>query len=450
MSNHLNADIIVVGAGLVGLSAAISLALTHKKVVLVESQMPNTTEKTDEVNYEQGAKPEVVSGVETGFESDVEPGVESGVEPDAKKNAEQKDENKFKKMDETSSQPQWDTRVYALTLGSIAWLESIGVWAYVDKSRLGTINQMQLCANDSVEPLTLSDSDAHLAQLGLIIENANLKQALLQQINTLDVTRVNYENLNKIDYSKPNKITLFFNTSASVSANVLVAADGVNSWIRAQTDVGVTVKPYNQTAIVANFLAEFSHQNSAKQWFKNHDTLALLPLPGRTVSMVWSVSNTKSEQLLRLNPQELADVVFKHSRGVLGRLTPLGLTYSFALNQQTANHLIANRIVFVGDSAHQIHPMAGQGVNLGFRDVMQLQQLLTQAHTMQDIGEHSYLRRYERNRSADIAAINTLTSGLDWLFSREHATLNTGINWGFTQINKQSFLKRLLIQAATA
>ena len=442
MSNHLNADIIVVGAGLVGLSAAISLALTHKKVVLVESQMLNTTEKKDEVNFEQGAEPEVVSGVETGFESDVE--------PDAKKNAEQKDENKFKKMDEEFPQPQWDARVYALTLGSIAWLESIGVWTYVDKSRLGAINQMQLWANDSVEPLTLSDSDAHLSQLGLIIENANLKQALLHQINTLDVIRVDYENLNKIDYSKPNKITLFFNTLATISANVLVAADGVNSWVRAQTDVGVTVKHYNQTAIVANFLAEFSHQNSAKQWFKNHDTLALLPLSGRTVSMVWSVSNTKSEQLLSLNPQELSDIVFKHSRGVLGRLTPLGSTYSFALNQQTANHLIANRIVFLGDSAHQIHPMAGQGVNLGFRDVMQLQQLLTQVHTMQDIGEHSFLRRYERNRSADIAAINSLTSGLDWIFSREHCALNAGFNWGFNQINKKSIVKKLLIQAATA
>ena len=97
MSNHLNADIIVVGAGLVGLSAAISLALTHKKVVLVESQMPNTTEKTDEVNYEQGAKPEVVSGVETGFESDVEPGVESGVEPDAKKMLNKKMKTNLKK-----------------------------------------------------------------------------------------------------------------------------------------------------------------------------------------------------------------------------------------------------------------------------------------------------------------------------------------------------------------
>ena len=410
MSNQLKADIIVVGAGLVGLSAAISLTLTHKKVVLVESQLIGKNHTTIEKNTQKNISEDIKKVVLY----------------------------------------DWDTRVYALTPGSIAWLESIGAWAYVDKSRLGAINQMQLWANESLEPLMLKDSDAHLTQLGLVIENANLMQALWQQIKSLDVTIIDHENLYKLDYSKPNKITLLLNNAATITANVLVAADGVNSWVRAQTDVGVIIKPYNQTAIVANFLAECSHQNIANQWFKNHDTLALLPLPDRVVSVVWSVSNAEAQQLLNLNPQELADALYEHSKGILGRLTPLGLTHSFSLNQQTASHLIANRIVFVGDSAHQIHPMAGQGVNLGFRDVMQLQQLITKVHAMQDIGEHSFLRRYERNRRADIAAINTLTSGLDWLFSRDYGTLNASIIWGFAQINKQSTLKKLLIKAATA
>ena len=128
----------------------------------------------------------------------------------------------------------------------------------------------------------------------------------------------------------------------------------------------------------------------------------------------------------------------------------MGNAHSFKLNQRTTDYLIANRIVFVGDSAHQIHPLAGQGVNLGFRDVMQLQQIFTQTHTMQDVGEYHFLRRFERNRRADIAANVALTSGLDWLFSRELGALQLGINWGFTQINKQLNIKKMLIQAATA
>ena len=406
MSENLSADIVVVGAGLVGLTAAIALAIAHKKVVLIE--------------------PKLISMHKENLEKSTEITIEKTEHSD------------------------WDARVYALTPGSIAWLESIGVWAFVDKSRIGTISQMQLWANDKIEPLILKDSDAHLNKLGLIIENKNLMQALWQHIKALDVTIIKHADLDKLDYSEPNKITLTLKNAQSITANLIVAADGVSSWVRAQTNVSVSIKPYKQTAIIANFKVEKGHQNIANQWFKSHDTLALLPLPDRLVSMVWSVANPKAALLLSLSPEHLAEEVFKHSRGILGQLTPLGQARSFALNQQTANHLIANRIVFVGDSAHQIHPLAGQGVNLGFRDVMQLQQLITKVHAMQDIGEHSFLRRFERKRRADIAAINTLTSGLDWLFSREYGTLNAGIDWGFAQINKQSIVKKLLIQAATA
>ena len=406
MSKLLSADIVMVGAGLVGLSAAIALAMVHKKVVLIE--------------------PKLISR--------------------HKENLEKSTEITIEKTEYTD----WDARVYALTPGSIAWLESIGVWAFIDKSRLGTVSQMQLWANDKIEPLILKDSDAHLNKLGLIIENKNLMQALWQQINKLDVTIIKHADLDKLDYSTANKITLTLNNAQTITANLIVAADGVSSWVRTQTNVGVVIKSYDQTAIIANFKVDISHQNIANQWFKSHDTLALLPLADGLVSMVWSVANLKAAQLLSISPEHLAEEVFKHSRGILGQLTPLGQAHSFALNQQTANHLIANRIVFVGDSAHQVHPLAGQGVNLGFRDVMQLQQLITKVHAMQDIGEHSFLRRFERNRRADIAAINTLTSGLDWLFSREYGTLNAGINWGFAQINKQSIVKKLLIQAATA
>jgi ubiquinone biosynthesis UbiH/UbiF/VisC/COQ6 family hydroxylase len=220
--------------------------------------------------------------------------------------------------------------------------------------------------------------------------------------------------------------------------------------VREQAGISVNHKSFNQTAIVANFITEKPHANVARQWFAPHETLALLPLPQQMVSMVWSVSTQKATQLLELSADELAQSVLEQSQGVLGKLTLQGKPQQFALNQSTASRLIADRVVLLGDAAHQIHPMAGQGVNLGFRDVMQLQQLTANAHSMMDIGDSSLLRQFERARLADIASMNTLTSGLDALFASENSWLNSLTDWGFKQLNTQATIKKLLIQQAAA
>jgi 2-polyprenylphenol 6-hydroxylase len=160
------------------------------------------------------------------------------------------------------------------------------------------------------------------------------------------------------------------------------------------------------------------------------------------------VLTERAEELLELSSVDLAAQVEAKSKHVLGALKPVGKTLSFSLNQQTAASLIAERMVLVGDAAHQIHPMAGQGVNLGFRDVIALQELLSSAHAMQDVGEYGFLRKYERARGADIAAMNTLTTGLDYLFASESAMLKKVTNWGLQQLNRQTTLKKLLIQQA--
>jgi 2-polyprenylphenol 6-hydroxylase len=201
---------------------------------------------------------------------------------------------------------------------------------------------------------------------------------------------------------------------------------------------------------VANFSTEKSHQNVAWQWFAPHETLALLPLVGQNASLVWSVSTEKAEELLKLSSMDFAAQVAAESKRTLGDLQVIGKTLSFSLHQQTAASLIAERVVLVGDAAHQIHPMAGQGVNLGFRDVMELQQLLSNSHAMQDIGEYGFLRKYERSRGADIAAMNMLTTGLDALFASDISLMKQVTNWGLRQLNCQVTLKKLLIQQVAA
>ncbi len=395
MANKMNTDAIVVGAGLVGLAAAIALVLQHKNVVLVSD------------------KPEL-------------------------------------QAKSTCNQEVWDERVYALTPATEAWLKAIGVWDFIDENRVNSIDSMHIWGAET--DLLLSASDANVAKLGLIIENQQLMAALWQQVKKLDVTVVTDARCTKLEYSANEAILHVESaqqaTASQISAKLIVAADGLHSWVRQQAGIVVDVKKYDQVAVVANFLTEKPHQNKAKQWFGAHDVLALLPLPNRHVSMVWSVSTEKAAQLLALTSEQLCEQVQTQSQGFLGELKQVGQTRNAVLNQQTALNLIAERIVLVGDAAHQIHPMAGQGVNLGFRDVMKLAQLTTKLHAMHDIGEHTFLRQYERARKADMISMNNLTSGLDYLFATEQPVLKKLTNWGLQQITRQPSLKKRLIQQA--
>jgi ubiquinone biosynthesis UbiH/UbiF/VisC/COQ6 family hydroxylase len=235
-----------------------------------------------------------------------------------------------------------------------------------------------------------------------------------------------------------------------ICAQLLVAADGVNSWVRRQLNIGVQYKDFNQTAIVANFSAQKPHQNSAKQWFASHETFALLPLVGQNVSLVWSLPTERAGELLELSYEKFTLAVEIHSNYALGDLNLIGDVFAFKLSQQTALVTIAERVVLMGDAAHQVHPMAGQGVNLGFRDVMELTSLATKLHAMQDLGDDAFLRKYARARKADTLAMNSLTSVLDALFASDNKMLKHFSNWGFRQLNRQGNIKKLLIQQVAA
>ncbi len=386
LDKTLEADVVVVGAGLVGLSAAIVFAKLDKRVVLVDAKKPTI---------------------------------------------------KLKKA--------WDERVYALTPATETWLKSIGVWTHVDASRVNPINAMHLFVDTSEQPLVLRDEDANLPKLGVVVESQNLIYALWQQLKVLDVTVVTDAPCQTLNNTYQH-ILLGLQNGQEIAAKLIIAADGVNSWIRQEANIAVKHKDFHQTAIVANFVAEKHHQHIARQWFAPHDVLALLPLLDNMVSIVWSVSTEKSAQLLLLSAEELAQSVLDQTKGELGILKLRGKPQSFELNQQTATQLIAERVVVVGDAAHQIHPMAGQGVNLGFRDVMELSSQTTQLHKMQDMGDNGMLRQYERARKMDIATMNTLTTGLDYLFASDSDIIKKVTNRGLQQLNHQAIIKKLLIQ----
>lgn len=389
-NKDISCDVVVVGAGLIGLAAAIALAEQGKRVALVDGK-------------------QVVP-----------------VQTDA-----------------------WDARIYALTPATEDWLQGLGVWSRVDQTRVNDVSMMSLWAHGSNQALNLSAEDANCPKLACIIENKNLMQALWQKIAILDVQIVIGDPCRQV-VSSEDTVILHLENGCTISATLLVAADGANSFVRKQLAIPSKVKSFNQMALVANYLAEKYHENAARQWFSPHATLALLPLPDQYVSMVWSLPKELAQSLSGLTNEELAKRVQEQTDGVLGILNPVTETVSFELWQITAEKLIANRAVFIGDAAHQIHPMAGQGANLGFRDVMTLAKLIGKSNQLQDIGEVGFLRQFERERKADILSMNTLTSGLDSWFSYESAMLKTLTKLGMSHLNKYSSIKKILIKQAIA
>ena len=385
-------DVIVLGAGLIGLAAVVTLAALGKHVALVD------------------AKPKPML-------------------------------NKLNKV--------WDSRIYALTPSTENWLSQQGVWSLIDQTRIQYVEGMALWSPKGQSPLHLHASDANLINLACIVENQNLMLALWQQVETLNIPMFMDNSCQFIAYDD-DKVVVRLDNDFQLSAQLLVAADGANSSVRQALGITTNTKEFNQTALVANYKIENTHNNVAMQWFKPHETLALLPMPDKHMSMVWAMSTDKAQKLLTLTKEELAESVHLASDNIVGSLIPINEASSFSLRQVTVSKQTAERVVFVGDAAHQVHPMAGQGANLGFRDIIELESLIKTSHPLQDIGDPFYLRQYARTRKADIIQMNTLTSGLDAMFALESKALARLLSAGMQQLDKYSTIKRILINQAVA
>lgn len=386
MSKGIETDVVIVGAGLVGLSAAVALADMGKHVTLVDAKQPDF-----------------------------------------------------------SLSAEWDQRIYALTPGNVQWLYGLGVWDAVDASRVNPIHSMRLWHDDAA--LQLDSLDAHLADMGVIIEQQNLMHAFGERLKSIGLEALSGAVCSGIENTQKG-ISLLLKDGMHIDAQLLLGADSARSWVRDALGIDTRLHDFEQTAIVANFKAEKPHQNAAYQWFRPHETLALLPMSNQHVSLVWAMSTQLAQQKLMESAEVLAEEVGDVTGHLLGELTPVTAAAGFPLKQITASRFVAERAVLLGDAAHQVHPMAGQGVNLGFRDVVELACRMQQAHAMMPMGDAQLLRRYERARKADVLGMNLLTSGLDALFATNYASVKKLADWGFRQVGQREWLRKRLIQQA--
>ena len=218
--------------------------------------------------------------------------------------------------------------------------------------------------------------------------------------------------------------------------------------MRAAAGRGVSVTDYQQSAVVCNFACTTPHLNTAWQWFTDEGIVALLPLPGEHVSLVWSAPTALAQQLAKLDAAQLAQRVTERTGAALGELTTAGVAQTFPLRLIVVDRLIGNRVALVGDAAHVVHPLAGQGLNLGLQDVAALLELVRAREPFRDIGDPVLLRRYERGRAEPIAMMRAATDGLVRLFGVDDPLARFVRNTGMAAVDRVSPLKNLLIRQA--
>jgi len=342
----------------------------------------------------------------------------------------------------------WDSRIYAISPGSAEFLSDCGAWHGLDPARMNRVEEMRILGDDARSRLDFSAYEAGLRELAFIVESRQLQHALWRALESHPTVEIITSAVCKALTFTDDAAQLELVDGRTLSARLLVGADGADSWVRAQVAIPVDVRPYRQSAVVANFATSRPHRDVAFQWFRRDGVLALLPLPGDRVSMVWSTGDEHATQLMRLAHEELAAQVAGASQDVLGELNMIAPAAAFPLRLQRVRRLVLPRLALIGDAAHNLHPLAGQGVNLGFRDARELARVLTQRGLQTDCGDYPLLRRYERARREDIATMQSATDTLQKLFNNDSRGLARLRNFGLQLTDRQPWLKNLLVQHA--
>ncbi len=340
----------------------------------------------------------------------------------------------------------WDARIYALSPASQAFLQRIGAWQALDVRRLAPVYAMEV-HGDSGSRLSFSAYDSGAERLATIVEAGAVQRALWDSVQADAAIQVRCPAQPASLESRAECVVLSLRDGEEVRARLLVGADGAHSWVRDAAGMPARTSVSPHTAVVANFACQKPHRGTAFQWFRDDGILAWLPLPGEHFSMVWSTEEANARALVAATGHELCAKVAEaglHALGTLELVTPAA---SFPIEPAWVPHRTRSRIVLVGDAAHVLHPLAGQGVNLGFSDAAALAGLLGELHG-RDPGERLLLRRFERQRSGDILAMRWMTQGLQRLFATRSSLARQARNAGLDLTDRLPLVKNLLARQA--
>lgn len=390
-------DLIIVGGGLTGASLAVALADTPLRIALVDARTPNRP---------------------NGWPA------------------------------------AWDQRVYAISPGSADFLNEIGCWGHLAADRLQRVERMRVFGDAGGE-IEFSAFDIGTEELAWIVELAEIACELWTSVSR-------QRNVTCFCPAEPATLSITEDRAAltlasgqTLTAKLVVGADGRESWVREQIGLNSTHDAYHELGVVANFRTELPHFGTAFQWFRPDGVLAYLPLSGgegeshgRMISMVWSAPEAMAHELLALSTEDLAGRVATAGENKLGRLELMAPAAGFPLKLVRVPQVIAPRVALIGDAAHGIHPLTGHGVNLGFQDARVLAQLIRDARPVDDLGDPRLLARYQRARKEEVVLLQTATDAMRKLFAANTPGVAQLRNLGLSLTNKLPLLKSLFIRYA--
>lgn len=345
----------------------------------------------------------------------------------------------------------WDIRVYAVSPDSEALLDALGAWPGLDAARTQAVYRMDV-HGDASGHLLLDAYAAGVPRLATILESSRLQQALWQAARAHDNIDVMCPaNVADVAWASP-RTTVALDNGVMLEAELVVGADGAHSMIRQRAGIEAKTTPYDQSGVVANFAAEKKHRGTAFQWFRQFrpgcgDIVAYLPLPGNRMSLVWSTATEHAQALLALGEQAFCAQVEQAGESRLGKLTLLTPPAAFPLRLMQTHSPVRAGCALVGDAAHGVHPLAGQGVNLGFGDAAALAEVMAQ-RGKSACGELALLERYARRRAGPVARMQFVTDSLWRLFGRDEPLAGIARNAGMSLLNKVEPAKSALIHEA--
>ena len=402
-------QIIIVGGGMVGSALAASLANTDISIALIE---PNAAQHP----------------------------------PEQKLSSE-------KLLSEKISCAEYDTRVSAITAQSEALLTKLGIWQAISEQRKSPYQGMTVWDAEGTGEVNFNANELHVPCLGTIVENREIVWALqnaVEQAHNITVIRDCVSHIDNQD--EHGQTPVFLASGNTLKTELLVGADGALSRIKQWGEFANCEWDYQHHAIVATIEVEQSHQLTAWQRFRPEGPLAFLPLGShndKTCSIVWSTNEEECQQLLALDDEAFCQQLGLDFEQRLGQVLNVGPRAAFPLRQRHAKNYVVSGIALIGDAAHTIHPLAGQGVNLGFKDVIALSEELLRANKAKlSLGDLNVLQRYERRRQGDNLLMMGAMEGFKRLFAAEQPLIRLLRNEGMRLFNRASAVKQHVVMQA--
>lgn len=354
---------------------------------------------------------------------------------------------------DTRTAADFDGRSYALAVTSQRLLQTLGIWPLI-AAEAQPILQIKVSdgrAGEGPSPMVLEFDHAEIEEgpMGHMIEDRFLRRALIAALAENPLIRRITEDKVVAQELGAGSVTATLDSGKTLRGSLLIGCDGSNSGTAVRAGIKRTGWGYGQSALVCAIAHERTHGGIAHQFFMPAGPLAILPLPGNQCSIVWTETETEAARIQSLDDTGYLEVLRPRFGDFLGEITLAGARFSYPLSLSLANDFVAERIALVGDAAHRIHPIAGQGLNAGLKDVAALAEVLALARRRgEDIGQIDVLQRYQQWRRFDVTAMALAMDGFNRLFSNDNTLLRLGRDIGLGLVNALPGLRRSLIREA--